>query len=254
MSFTKHEFEKMRIHKKMINKKQPNFPMSSPRTMSDFIYNSLKESIINNELKTNQRINEKELAEYFRVSRTPVREAVLRLAQEGFVQIDSYRRAVVKEISYDELREIFQVLGALDRLAISLAVDRITSKDFQKLERIHKRMEKYCTLDTIEKYLELNVNFHNEVWKAVPNELLRELLHYIRDKMQRYTFARIHAFKTPGALQRSLKLHKDLMNAIKKKEKEKLADMMLIHRGSLLKSQAYQEGIKKYLANEEQIK
>ena len=75
------------------------------RTMSEFIYGSLKDSIINNELKANQRINEKQLAEYFKVSRTPIREAVLRLEAKGFVRIDSYRRAVVKEISYNDRKQ-----------------------------------------------------------------------------------------------------------------------------------------------------
>ncbi len=223
-----------------------------PRTMSEYIYTVLKESIINSKLQANQRINEKELSEQFRVSRTPVREAVLRLAAEGFVKIDSYRRAIVSEISYMELKEIFQVLGALDRLAIGLAVDNLTLKNVTKLERLVERMEKSCDLNSIEKYMELNVIFHNEIWEAVPNKLLREMLYLVRDKMLRYNYAQIHAFKKPGALERSMKQHIELVGAIKTKNKERLKTLIVKHRGSLWEPSAYSEGIKEYLNTEQE--
>lgn len=222
-----------------------------PRTMSEFIYNNLKAAIINSKLKANQRINEKELAERFRVSRTPVREAVLKLAAEGFVQIDSYRRAVVKEISYKELKEIFEVLGALDRLAVSLAVDNLTLKDTKKLEQLAKKMEKNCTPNSIEKYLELNVAFHNEIWKAVPNKLLVETLHSVRDKLSRYNYAQIYAFKKPGTLERSMQQHRELLKAIIAKNKEKLRNLIVKHRGSLWEPSVYNDGIKEYLMADE---
>lgn len=222
-----------------------------PRTMSEFIFNNLKSAIISGKLKANQRINEKELAEHFRVSRTPVREAVLRLATEGFVQIDSYRRAAVKEISYEELKEIFEVLGALDRLAVIQAIDALTLKEIKTLERLIVKMEKNCNLKSIEKYLELNVDFHNEIWKAVSNKLLVETLHSMRDKMLRYNYAQIHAFKTPGTLEKSMKQHKELLKAIVNKDKEKLKNLIVKHRSSLWEPSDYNDGIKEYLKTEE---
>ena len=218
--------------------------------MSEFIYNSLKDSIINNEFKANQRINENELVEYFKVSRTPIREAVLRLEAKGFLRIDSYRRAVVKEISYQELMEIFQVLGALDRLAISQAVDNLTAQNIKKLEDLIKKMEKYCRLDSIEKYFEFNEKFHNEIWKAVENKLLLEVLYSVRDRMQRYTYARILAFKKPEALEKSMKQHKALLSAIKRKDRERLKKMIVEHRVSLLKFAPYAKELKEYLSTE----
>lgn len=218
-----------------------------PRTMSEFIYANLKEAIINGKLKANQRIREKELAGRFRVSRTPVREAVLRLAAEGFVHIDSFRSPVVKEISYKELKEIYEVLGALDRLAVSLAIDNLTLKEIKKLEQLEKKMEKNCLLISIEKYMELNVAFHNEIWKAVLNKLLVETLHSVRDKLLRYNYAQIFAFKKSGALERSMQQHRELLKAITAKDKEKLKNLIEKHRGSLWEHSAYNDGIKQYL-------
>lgn len=230
-----------------LNKDLSKYPL--PRTMSEFIYDSLKEAIIMNELKANQRINEKEIAERFHVSRTPVREAVLRLAAEGFVKIDSYRRAIVKEISFEELGEILQVLGALDRLAVGMAIDRITPKEVMKLEGITEKMGKVCALKSVEKFIELNASFHDELWKSVPNKFLLEILNFVRDKKERYSYARLFAYKKPGFLEKSMKHHRALMRAIKAKDKEKLQMLIVEHRNILLeKSTAVEKKeLKEYL-------
>jgi DNA-binding GntR family transcriptional regulator len=221
-----------------------------PRTMSEFVYGSLKEAIINNELKANQRINEKELADRFHVSRTPIREAVLRLATEGFVKIDSYRRAIVKEISFEELRDILEVLGALDRLAIVQAINNMTTEDVKKLETLTNKMEKKCNLNSVEKFIELNAEFHNELWKYVSNKFLLEILHFVRDKKERYSYARLYLYKTPGFLEKSMKHHKELMEAVKFKDIEKLKKMIVQHRNLLLESEQNEMDMKEYLKKE----
>ncbi len=237
----------------MNNKKNKNFKYPPPRTMSEFIYNNLKDVIMNNELKANQRINEKEIAETFHVSRTPVREAVLRLAAEGFVQIDSYRRAMVKEITFEELSEIIQVMGALDRLAMELVIDNLTPKDIKRLEEIVNRMEKYCKLRSVENFMKLNVSFHNELWKSVPNKFLREMLYLARNHKERYTYARLYAYQKLNTLEKSMKQHRDLMKAIKSKDKEKLKDLIVKHRNILLESAKNKEKLKKYIMTEEKL-
>ena len=215
-----------------LNKNISKYPL--PQTMSEFIFDSLKEAIIVNELKANQRINEKEISERFHVSRTPVREAVLRLAAAGFVKIDSYKRAVVKELSFEELGEILQVLGALDRLAVGLLLDHIYPKDVKKLENIMEKMEKACSINSLEKFIELNTAFHDELWKSVPNKFLLEMLHFVRDKKERYSYARLYAYKKPGFLDKSMKHHRLLMRAIRSKNKEKLEELIVEHRKILL--------------------
>lgn len=221
--------------------------------MSESIYNNLKEAIMNNELRANQRINEKEIAEAYHVSRTPVREAVLRLAAEGFVKIDSYKRAVVKEVTFEELNEIIQVLGILDRLAMELAIDNLTPAKIKKLEEITKKMEKHCHPDSVEKFMQLNVSFHDEIWKSVPNKFLKEMLYMARNHKERYTYARLYAFKKKGTIEKSIKQHKELMEAIKTKNKDKLKNLIVKHRNILLESAEDKENLKKYMMTEEKV-
>lgn len=231
-----------------MKKENNKYPL--PRTMSELIYNELKESIISHKLKANQRINEKEISEYFHVSRTPVREAVLRLAAEGFVQIDSYRRATVKELSFRELSEILLVLGALDRLAIGLALDHLTPKAINKLENINAKMEKACNLENLEKYMDLNRDFHNELWKYVPNQFLQEMLYIVRDKKQRYQYARLQAYKIPGFLKESIAQHRQMMNMIKAGDKKGLQEMIVSHRNLIIESALHKTELEKYLKSE----
>jgi DNA-binding GntR family transcriptional regulator len=147
------------------------------------------------------------------------------------------------------LGEILQVLGALDRLAVGLAIDKITPKEIMKLEGITKKMEKVCILKSIEKFIELNASFHDELWKSVPNRFLLEILNFVRDKKERYSYARLFAYKKPGFLEKSMKHHRALMRAIKTRDKEKLQSLIVEHRNILLeKSTAVEKKeLKEYL-------
>ena len=147
----------------MNNKKINASKFRIPKTLSQSIYEHLKESILNKELEPNQRINEQEIADSFDVSRTPVREAVVRLAAEGFVDIVSHREALVKEVSYKELKEVFQVIGVLDRLAVHLIVDKIDSHELTKLEKLTSKMERHFIMREVEKFLDLNYSIHENV-------------------------------------------------------------------------------------------
>jgi len=221
-----------------------------PKTLSQSIYNYLKESIIDNELKANQRINEKEIAGTFGVSTTPVREAVLRLGAEGFVTINFHREAVIKEISFDELKEIFEALGALDSIATGRAVDNLSPEMLKELENLTKEMERHCSTSSLEKYLDLHVNIHNKIWDSIPNKFLKGLIQQVSDQMLRYKHARLHAFQKPEVLKKSLNEHKELLKALKSKDKKRLKTMMPKHWVSPLKSSSFKEGLNEYLSNQ----
>lgn len=221
-----------------------------PKTLSQSIYNHLKDAIINNSLKANQRINEKEIAQRFEVSTTPVREAVLKLSAEGFVTIDSHRETVVKEISYDELKDIFQVLGQLDSLGTSLAVDNLSPKDLEDLENLTAEMEKNCHLDSTEKYVALNQDIHKKIWKHIPNRVLRSTLHYVHDQMLRYSYAHLNALKKPDVLETSMKEHREILTALKTQDKKKINNLMFKHWNSRLQPSSYEEGIREYFTSQ----
>jgi len=235
------------------NKKIKKIKFPPPRTMSEFIYNNLKEAIMNNELKANLRINEKELSEVFHVSRTPVREAVLMLAAEGFVKIDSYRRAIVKEVTFEELSEIIQVMGALDGLAMELVIDNLSPENIKKIEVITKKMRKCYETNSVDKFMQLNVSIHNELWRSVPNKYLRKMLYLTRDHKERYTYSRLYSYKKLGSMKKSMKQHEELLDAIKAKDISTLKSLIVRHRNILLESTGDKEKIKKHFLDEDKV-
>ncbi len=218
-----------------------------PKTLGQLIYNYIRDAIIKNRLKANQKINEKEIAEYFQVSTTPVREAVLRLGAEGFVTINSHREAVVKEISFEELKEILQVLSILDSSAMELAIENLTPQDLEELEELTAKLARNCQLESIDKFLELNTSIHNRLWRNLPNGFLRETLRYVHNQLLRYNYARFSAFRKPGALEKSLEEHEHILKVLKARDKQAIREFMARHWGSLLQPSTFEEGLKEFI-------
>lgn len=218
-----------------------------PKTLSQTIYIHLKEAIINNELHANERINEKEIAESFGVSTTPVREAVLRLGTEGYIKIDTHRKAVVAEISYEELLDLYQVMSILESAAILDISDHIQSEQISRIEKMTKEMNQSCNPESIELFLQLNVSIHNDLWEALPNKMLRKTLLFVDSQILRYNHARIHIFKNQKALDISSQDHKHLISLLKNRDKGKLAAHIRNHWNLLALPSLQKEGFQKYI-------
>lgn len=231
-----------------MNDKSPDHGVMIPKTLSQSVYNHLKESIISNKFKSGQKLHEKEIAELFQVSSTPVREAIFMLGAEGLVTIKSHKEVVVKELSHTELKEIFQVLSVLESYAVSLAIDYIGTRDLKEIEELQKEMASYCRKNSIEKYCELNRAIHNRLWEFVPNEFLRKTLHSVHNQFQRYSYAQYYALGKPGALKRSLRDHEEILETLKTKNKRRLKALLAKHWGSLLRPSSFEKGLKEYLS------
>jgi len=215
----------------MNNKKINASKFKIPKTLSQSIYEHLKESILNKEFEPNQRINEQAIADSFEVSRTPVREAVVRLAAEGFVDIVSHREALVKEVSYKELKEVFQVIGVLDRLAACLIVDKIDSHELTKLEKLTSKMERHFIMREVEKFLDLNYAIHERLWDYLTdkNMFLQNELRFCVNQLKMCYYPLNIAFEDPKILRKSMTAHKEIMEAIKEKNTAKLETIIFDH-------------------------
>lgn len=216
-----------------------------PKTISQFVYDHIKRNIIDNKFIANQKIFEKEIAESLQVSRTPVREAIAQLAAEGYILVDPRHGATVKEISYKEIKNILEVLGALDELAAEQSMDNMSSQDLAKLENVHTRMEKCYQKKEIEKYLNHNFEFHKRIWSSILNSFLRENLYYCLTQYKRYSHALSSIFKHPEYLDDSFKDHIEILEALRRKDKNKLKAFISRH----WKPEAAWDSFEKELSN-----
>ncbi|MBL7007166.1 MAG: GntR family transcriptional regulator [Spirochaetia bacterium] len=126
-------------------------PMDDKTSLHILVYNQLKELIISGKLKPGERLMEYEIAEKLNISKTPIREAIRELSKEGLVIHESRRKLTVVDFTEKDIREILTLRAELESIAVSLAIPRFTSEDYQELEKrieeLHQREDQKDFID-----------------------------------------------------------------------------------------------------------
>ncbi len=183
------------------------------KTLRQAIYLFLREAIIKQKIKPNENLQESEIAKELNVSTTPVREAILKLHAEGYINLSAHRSAKVKPISYSELIEIYQVLSVLDGYAAGLALKRANPSFLKELQKLTGKMEGFYKKDMIEEYLNVNGLIHSLIWEKCDNKCLKDTISIIQNQMLRYQKERYSFYSKPAVLEKSMKCHKRILKA-----------------------------------------
>lgn len=198
----------------------------TPRqTLADQVYASLKQGIVDGDLRPGERLKEGEVAQSLGASRTPVREAFSRLQQEGLVRSLRSGASTVVELSEQDMREIFGLIQVLETYAVRLASKRIKSTQLERLDEACRRAEQLADEDR-EKLGELNRRFHELVIEASGNERLRALIGSLRSAMQPYRALTLQSrkFRT-----QSVRDHRQMIELLRAGDAEKLGELMTAH-------------------------
>ncbi len=187
-------------------------------------YETLLREILRGELMPGEGLTELSLAERLQVSRTPIREALTRLEQDGMLKRTS-RGMVVRERSPEEILDIYEVRILLEADAARSAAERRLSLDVLTLKRIAGELEDMGTGDPTA-MAEANRTFHRAVWRAAHNEPILDLLQRLDMHLARYpTTTLVH----PGRWETSLNEHRLLIAAIESRDGEKAAQASTQH-------------------------
>ncbi len=146
------------------------------KPLKDHVYEYLYEKINTDQLKPKDKINESKLCKDLEVSRTPIREALIQLEDEGYVERMPRRGFIVKEISVGKIKEIFQILGCLEGYAATLAIDRMTLRDLEEMKTLVQKMDEAIGDRKVHEYFRLQRNFHNIYVSTCGNNELIELI------------------------------------------------------------------------------
>lgn len=187
-------------------------------------YEMLKQAILSGELQAGQPLVEATLANWCQVSRTPIREALRRLEQDGLVE-RSDRGLVVRERSPQEILDIYETRIALEATAGRMAAERRTDHDIRLLRGLHERGNR-IPADDITAIVEANRQFHRAVWHASHNDSLLDLLERLNLHLLRYPETTLAA---PGRWQVARRQHGDLVEAIEKRDSEAAYQVALEH-------------------------
>ena len=195
-------------------------------TLWQRVYDHLRKEILEGRLEPGAELIEVALAEQLGVSRGPLREAIGRLAAEGLVTVSPRRGAVVRSLSKEEFLELYQVREALERMAVQLAVPRLTAEQFEELASLNEEMEAHAAGNEVESFFEANLAFHARLLEASGNKKLEELYRQLLDQLGRY---RLRSLTLRGNLKRSVSEHKAILRAASRGDAERAAQLTAEH-------------------------
>jgi DNA-binding GntR family transcriptional regulator len=153
---------------------------------SEQIQQILEAEIFAGQLAPGARLDEVELATRFKVSRTPVREALRHLASAGLIQIRSRQPALVIALSAHKLIEMFQVMAELESLCASMAARRISAAQLSELSGLHNELVQLSSENQIEAFYEVNRRFHELIYEASQNQFLADQTRALRNRIGSY--------------------------------------------------------------------
>ncbi len=189
-------------------------------------YTEIKRRIVLLDYEPGQLLHEKELAEEFGMSRTPIREAFIRLASEGLVRIVPKRGVYVSEISLQDLKNVFEVRRHLLRLVGQLAAERITHDELNDVE---KKVKQITRETNPHRLMQLDSELHLILNKATKNGILASILEQLRNQA-----VRIWAFSPQGCCDAFGAEFSFLLEALKAKDAKRCQDILEDHMNSFV--------------------
>ncbi len=187
-------------------------------SLEEQVYMKLEDEIISGELGRGQIVTECELASRLGVSRTPVRGALRRLAEDGLVEITTNRRITVVGVSADDLVDTYNIRTRLEGLSSRLAAERMTDDEKKKLTEFVELSEYYISKKDTEHLGSLDTEFHSMIYRASGNRMLCRILSELHRNIERY---RRISLSTPGRLESSVAEHREILDAIVSGDKER---------------------------------
>ena len=175
------------------------------------IRDSLEQQIIEGELANGKRLDENELSIFYGVSRTPVREALQRLAESGLAEHLPRRGTFVRSPSLSELVEMFEVMAELECMAIRLATRRATEDDIKGLESDNEICREAVVANDQKKYYEVNARLHRRIYQMSGNSFLASEARRLHDRLR--PFRRLQ-LQVRGRMEESMAEHDIILEAL----------------------------------------
>lgn len=183
--------------------------------LRDEVYLSIKEAILTGELTPGERLSIGRLLQEIGFSPTPIREALLKLEQEGFVSRLQRGGFIVSRFTKKDIEEIFEIRSLLESHAVGLAMNHIQTKDIKWLEKNIEESEQFILKNKLNKVSTLNTEFHDYLNRLSKNDRLLFLINELRDRIYQYRSA---ILRVPEKAEISIDHHRKMIQAIKKKD------------------------------------
>ena len=203
--------------------------LQKAKSLKDQIYEIIKEDIINQTYPHNTVLNEKKISQELSVSKTPVREALKALEAEGWVEYVPYKGILVKQMSLEDLKDVFRVRKALEVMVTEAVVQRITPPLLAELHASMQKQEALLVNDepVVEEFIDYDVEFHGILLKIAGSPLLRDLIGQMRDKSKSFGMQAI--FSSRSRYTETVLEHRRIYEAVAARDLEAAKNAMALH-------------------------
>jgi DNA-binding GntR family transcriptional regulator len=184
--------------------------------LRDVVFNTLREAILRGELVPGERLMELQLASKLGVSRTPIREAIRMLEQEGLAVTIPRKGAEVAKMTLKDMEDVLEIREALDELAVRIACDKISQEQLASLIDVKELFVSSTRTGDVKMIAEADVRFHDVIYEATGNPKLVTLLNNLREQVYRY---RVEYIKNPANYPTLIAEHEAIVEGLKNRDK-----------------------------------
>jgi DNA-binding GntR family transcriptional regulator len=194
--------------------------------LTDQVAARLRTWLVEGRIAPGAKLNERVLSEQLRVSRTPLREAIKLLAQEGLVDLLPNRGAVAVQLGEADISHSFEVLAGLEALSGQFAAQRISEAELAELHALHYEMLAAYARRDLSNYYRLNAAIHNGINAAAQNPVLASTYARINARVQSLRF---RTNQDDKKWKRAVAEHEQMLNALAKRDGPTLAQVLVDH-------------------------
>lgn len=195
------------------------------QSKKSYVYERIRDEIINNTLKAGEPLVERTICATMDISRTPVREALQRLATEGLVEFLPGNIAQVSHVTYEGIIDVYNIREVLEGLACRISANIISPEQLHALEQL---LTQYESIEFEGSYLDYNsfdIKFHNIIIESCKSAMLINMINIIQNHVRRITNLQTHA----KAYEMAIKAHRSILDALKNHDPEAAESLMREH-------------------------
>ena len=193
------------------------------KSLKEQVYEYLRSQMEKGKICPGSTINMDETSSKLGVSKTPLRDALLQLEMEGFISILPRRGVVVNHLTLKDIKEYYEIIGALESRALLSAFDRLKKEDIERLRSANREMEEAIQNDDFNLYYRKNLKFHNTFLDLCQNSSLVRVVNNLKKRL--YDFPRQEGFVKSWEVA-SIKEHKQLLGLLERGKREDAANFI----------------------------
>lgn len=201
-------------------------PQNAPDSLTERVYRRLRSALITGEIAAGTRLVESSLAREMKVSRTPAREALHKLALEGLLYSIPRAGYIVAEMSDYDIQDLFKTRTAVEQLVARWAIENITAAEIHELEHNLQKTERAIKSGRTETMMELDTEFHLVIYRASRSQALYNICRGLSDHTLKYRIACIHV---PDIARHAREGHASILRALQEKKPADLDRAIEVH-------------------------